>query len=149
MSKERVQEFFAAVEKDENLKDQFSAVIQEIQAELVKFESQDERDRIFGEKLIELGKKSGFEFNLHDLKEARQELLDQTSENGELAEEDLRAVAGGLRPITRKDMGLVYSIATPLGIGCIIASIGAPMLDKRETCGGYLSTEGDKCNKPV
>ncbi len=86
MSKDSVKQMFAKMEKDAALKARY--------AELIKAHQKD-GEKLLAEKLIELGKTSGFAFSNEDLLAARAELENNADSNKELSDADLGNVTGG------------------------------------------------------
>ncbi len=131
MSKEQVKEFFVKLEQDKKLLADFNA-------EMEKLEQSPEE--VVGAKLIELGKANGFEFNMDDLKAAREDLMDQSNENSELDDSSLKAVAGGF---SSKGEALLTSI-TSAGISCAIMSVFYES-QKKGQCKQELTITGSQC----
>jgi len=133
MSRENVRKMFGKIEKDSVLNGKY--------VELMRAH-QKETDRILADKLVELGKTSGFDFSGNDLLAARAELIDGTNANKELSENDLEKVAGG---ISRKVAGVGASFLS-VGIACAVISI----IDKSKgnSCEQTLSANGNaECSK--
>ena len=132
MSKDSVKQMFGKMEKDEALKGKY--------AELMQAHQKDTENKL-AEKLIELGKTSGFAFSKEELLAARAELMDKNNSNKELSDDDLEKVAGGgfLKTGT-----IVVSILTA-GIGCAILSIQAASNPQSRGCASQLTTIDPNC----
>jgi len=137
MSKENVKNMFIKIQKDENLQKKY--------AQLMK-EHGEYMQGLLADMLIKLGKSSGFDFSKDELIAARAQLIDNANSNKELSTDDLANVAGGLKDLTRKEMGIAVSVVF-LGLGCAVASILGPALDsKYPTCGDVVSSnQGNFC----
>ena len=131
MSKDNVKQMFGKMEKDAALKNKY--------AELMQAHQKDVETKM-AEKLIELGKTSGFAFSKEDLLAARAEVMDKANSNKELSDGDLANVAGGL---TQKESIITASICS-FGIGCAMLSIMSESIDKAGACGRAMSTTA-KC----
>jgi len=129
MSKDNVKQLFGKMEKDAALKGKYAELMQAHQAET---------EKALSDKLVELGKTSGFAFSKDDLLAARAEVMDNANSNKELSDGDLEKVAGGMSAQNRKGASAVVSIFT-LGIGCAIESIGAAALSAGG-CSGAMTT---------
>jgi hypothetical protein len=99
---------------------------------------QKESEKVLADKLVELGKTSGFAFSKEDLMAARAEFMDNKNSNCELSDSDLENVAGG---IAVKYDAIKISIFT-LGIGCIVTSIDNESKMK-DSCAISLSIKQD------
>ncbi len=86
MSKDIVKQMFGKMEKDAELQKKYAELMQA---------HQKDAEKALADKLLELGKTSGFAFSKEDLLAARAELMDRKNANGELADKDLESVAGG------------------------------------------------------
>jgi len=130
MSKDNVKQMFGKMEKDANLQKKY--------AELMQIH-QKETENKMAEKLIELGKTSGFTFSKDDLLAARAEIMDTNNSNKELSDNDLENVAGGGAKKATAVMCSIFSF----GIACAVNSVNA---EKQSAggCGALLSTNG-KC----
>jgi len=126
MSKDNVKQMFGKLEKDAELQKKYAALMQA---------DQKESETKMAEKLIELGKTSGFAFSRDDLIAARAEVMDKTNSNRELSDGDLANVAGGSK---RKSDILIATIFTA-GIMCAVISIAAE-INKGGDCGIGMST---------
>jgi len=91
MSKDTVKSMFKKIEADKEFRQKYAAMMQAHQAE---------SEKALAEKIIWLGKNSGFTFSKDDLLAARAELMDKANSNGELSETDLEKVAGGRKMTT-------------------------------------------------
>jgi len=131
MSKDNVKKMFGKIEKD--------AALQKKYAELMQAH-QKETEKALTDKLVELGKTSGFEFSKDDLLAARAELIDKAHSNKELSNEDLAKVAGGRGA---KECALDFSFAN-FGIGCAIASIVYEARDGKGECARQFSADGSR-----
>ena len=125
MSKENVTAFFQKMQTDEALKKQFANVQSELQQQMMTQ---------LAEKLVALGASNGFEFTADDLREMYQAMTDQMSENRELSDDEVGAIAGG----SEKAYGALISVTT-LGIGCAAAS-GIMEATASGGCGQFMST---------
>ncbi len=132
MSKKQVKKFFAKLEQDKELQDKFNTEMSDI--------NQLDED-VLGPKLIDFGKSAGFEFDMDDLRAARQDLVDQFNENGELDDADLKNVAGGTDQSLHKGEAYFLSAST-VGLGCAILSL-CTQIDGTG-CNRYFSNT--KCN---
>jgi len=130
VSKDAVKQMFGKIEKDAALKNKYAELMQA---------HQKDTEKILAEKLIELGKTSGFAFSNEDLLAARAEFADKANSNKELSEDDLANVAGGGM---QKGMYLLISIGL-VGVMCGLISISGEIASKGG-CGRELSTTG-KC----
>ena len=130
MSKDNVKQMFGKMEKDANLQKKYTELMQI---------HQKETENKMAEKLIELGRTSGFIFSKDDLLSARAEIMDTNNSNKELADNDLENVAGGG---IKKTDAIVCSILS-LGYACAVGSIEAEQ-QSPGGCGALLSTNG-KC----
>jgi len=110
MSKDTVKQMFGKMEKDAELQKKYAALMQA---------NQKEAEKALADKLVELGKTSGFAFSKEELIAARAEFMDEANSNGELSDSDLENVAGGMAV---KNDAIKISIFT-LGLGCIVTSI--------------------------
>ncbi len=99
---------------------------------------QKETEISLADKLIELGRSSGFAFSKDELMAARAELMDQFNSNTELVDRDLADVAGGMSD--RKVTVIKMSIAG-LGFQCAFASVVMEMQTKGK-CGDRMTTTG-------
>jgi len=131
MSKDNVKQMFGKMEKDATLKGKYADLMQV---------HQKETEKALVEKLIELGKTSGFAFAKDDLLAARAELIDKANSNKELSDGDLSSVAGGRGA---KEWALDFSFAN-FGVGCAIASIVYEARDGAGECGRRFSTDGSR-----
>jgi len=86
MSKDAVKQMFGKIEKDAVLKTKYAELMQA---------HQKDAEKALSDKLVELGKTSGFAFSKDDLLTARAELIDKSNSNKELSDDDLTNVAGG------------------------------------------------------
>ena len=130
MSKDAVKQMFGKMEKDAALKNKYAELMQA---------HQKDTEKILADKLIELGKTSGFAFSKEDLLAARAEVMDKTNSNKELSDSDLAGVAGGTE---RKAAATLVSIITA-GILCAAISIYNEAKNIGE-CGRALSAT-DNC----
>jgi len=133
MSKDDVGKLFGKIEKDSSLRKRYADLIQA---------HQEENEKRLAEKLVELGKTSGFDFSKDDLLAARVELIDRANSGGELSEKDLANVAGGARENLKKGQVIAMSILT-LGISCAAYSLENETKIKG-SCGNVLSVTA-KC----
>jgi len=127
MSKDSVKQLFGKMEKDAALKGKY--------AELMKAHKI-ETDHKLAEKLIELGKTSGFAFSKEELLAARAEFVDTVNSNRELSDGDLASVAGGG---SRQKSDLIIATVFTAGIMCAVISIAAE-INKGGDCGKGMST---------
>jgi len=129
MSKDNVKKMFAKLEKDQALMKEYVEIIRSQQA-LVEKE--------LAEKLISLGNAKGFSFNMQDLIDAKNELIDKTNSNRELAESDLANVAGG-NAASKTNFGLA-SLFT-LGLSCAAGGFNSIVAEKENqgSCATRLS----------
>jgi len=132
MSKDKVKKFFGKMEKDADLLKKYSELMQT---------HQKEAEKALADKLIDLGKTSGYLFSKEDLLSARAEMLDKVNSNKELSDGDLVRVAGGG---VLKTGTVCVSIIT-LGIGCAALSIIAA--NQPEGCASQLTTSDSKCKE--
>ena len=143
MSKDNVKQMFGKMEKD--------AALQKKYAELMQAH-QKESEKALTDKLIELGKTSGFEFSKDDLMAARAELLDDNNSNAELSGSDLGNVAGGIfhrsTPKGSRKSGAVGLSIVTAGIACIIITIAEDARAGAGACASALSfTSSPECRK--
>jgi len=129
MSKDDVKKMFGGMEKDERLREKYSALMRAHAAET---------DNALCDRLIELGAASGFAFSKDDLLAARAELIEKYNSNAELSAGDLEKVAGGA--MQGKIAGVIISICT-FGAGCAIVSV-VHHIRKVDGCQEALSTSG-------
>jgi len=134
MSKDNVKQLFGKMEKDAALKAKYAQLMEA---------HQKDAEKTMADKLIELGKTSGFVFSKEDLMAARAELIDKVNSNKELSDGDLANVAGG--NAASKAMIGVLSLAL-FGIGCIAVGITSAVVEglAKGQCGNGLSTTA-KC----
>jgi len=132
MSKDNVKNMFAKFEKDADLKKKY--------VELMKYH-QNETEKTLSDKLIELGKNSGFDFSKDDLLAARSEFMDIINSNSELADNDLSSVTGGKGD--RKLICVMMSVFT-LGTYCAIMSIDRE-INHRGGCAREITTSDPNC----
>jgi len=130
MSKDAVKQMFGKMEKDAALKGKYAELMQA---------HQKETEKALADKLIELGKTSGFSFAKDDLMAARAELIDKANSNNELSDGDLSKVAGG----GSKASALDFSFAN-FGVGCAIASIVYEARDGAGQCARQFSADGTR-----
>jgi len=136
MSKDNVKKIFGQMEKDAVLRKKYAELMQAHQKEM---------EKALTDKLVELGKTSGFEFSKDDLLAARAELVDTANSNRELPDRDMADVAGGEgigRTIGSKSNAILFSIVT-VGIYCMERSISMEA-NYNGGCGDILSANGDK-----
>jgi len=126
MSKDNVKKLFGKIEKDSEMKKKYAGLMQAYRKE---------SDKALSDKLVELGKTSGFVFSHDDLMAARAELMDKNNSGKELSDGDLTSVAGGG---TRKGKAVVFSIMTA-GIACAVQS-AIQEQNSSGGCGKILST---------
>jgi len=134
MSKENVKKMFDKISKDAELQKKYVASMQA---------HRKDAEKLLAEKLIELGKTSGFVFSNEDLMAARAELADKANSNKELSDGDLANVAGG--NVGQKTQIGITSLVT-FGIGCMVIGIisAANEGQAKGSCGDKLSTTA-KC----
>ncbi len=139
MSKDSVKQMFGKMEKDAGLKGKYAELMQAHQIET---------EKALANKLVELGKTSGFAFSKEDLMAARAELIDKANSNKELADGDLANVAGGA---SRKENGIVVSVMFIWMGACAVASLIEPKENTPiATCADYFSTSHKQmCNEPM
>ncbi len=130
MSKDNVKQMFGKMEKDAELQKKYASLMRAHQIET---------EKNLVDKLVELGKASGFAFSKDDLLAARAELADKVNDGGELSEKDLVAVAGGASIGEIKGLVIANSILS-LGIICAGVSIAAEANEGKGACGTYLTT---------
>jgi len=130
MSKDNVKKMFGKIQTDSKLKNNYETIMQA---------HQKEAEKALSEKLIEFGKKAGFEFTDRDLLSARAELIDKVNSSNELSESDLKKVAGGFNV---KETAIITSVTT-FGLGCALNSIISEATVKN-LCGKVLSVT-EKC----
>ncbi len=131
MSKDAVKQMFGKMEKDAELQKKYTALMQA---------HQKETEKALADKLVELGKTSGFSFAKDDLMAARAELIDKANSNKELSDGDLSSVAGGRGS---KEWALDFSFAN-FGVGCAIASIVYEARDGAGQCARQFSADGSR-----
>jgi len=129
MSKDSVKQMFGKMEKDAQLQKKYAELIQA---------HQKEAEKALADKLVELGKTSGFAFSKEELLAARAEFIDNKNSNRELSDSDLENVAGG---IAVKYDAIKISIFT-LGIGCIVTSVDNE-IKMKGGCAIMMSTKQD------
>jgi len=133
MGKDNVKQMFGKMEKDAALKGKYAELMQA---------HQKESEKALADKLVELGKTSGFEFSKDDLLAARAEFMDEANSNGELSGADLGNVAGGFIHSSSSQRGcrkcgaVTLSIITA-GIACLVITIAE---DARAGAGGCAAT---------
>ncbi len=130
MSKENVKQMFKKMEKDAELQKKYASLLQA---------HQKDTEKMLSDRLIELGKASGWAFSKDDLLAARAETMDKANANKELSDSDLSNVAGGMNGC-QKATYLIASIGS-LGIACGVASIIIEAV--KSSCGESLSAS--KC----
>jgi predicted ribosomally synthesized peptide with nif11-like leader len=123
MSKENVKKFFAKVEQDENIRNNFLIAMEDVKPEI-----QNEA----AEKIIKVAAAAGFNFNSKELFEARAELIDMVNSNPELSDKELGAVSGG---ITDSKFKAVTASVTTAGIACAVMSIIGEATVKQNSAG--------------
>lgn len=126
MSKDNVKQMFAKMAKDEVFYKRYTDLMQA---------HQNETEKALADRLIQLGKTSGFEFNKEDLLAARAEIIDTANSNKELSDKDLASVAGG----GLQKAAVVVASITTAGIACAIVSAVAE-INKGGNCGAGMST---------
>jgi len=114
MSQENVKKFFTEIEKNELLKQKCIDAMKECSVK---------SEEILEKTLVKLGGEMGFSFNVEDLRQARNELIDKLNENKELGDSDLLAFAGG-SSATRilKGFGFILGSIASFGIACAVIS---------------------------
>jgi len=127
MSKENVKKMFAEIEKDSNLQKKYGELM---------LAHRKETEKVLSDKLVELGRTSGFAYSKDDLMEARAELVDMANSGGELSEKDLTGVAGGGAKKTNAIVKSIYS----LGLVCAINSLVA-----LKNCPAEMTTSDPNC----
>ena len=134
MSKENVKKMFDKISKDAELQKKYVASMQA---------HRKDAEKLLAEKLIELGKTSGFVFSNEDLMAARAELADKTNSNKELSDGDLANVAGGN---AGPKIAVGFTSLLSLGIGCMAIGIISAVNEgyTKGSCGDKLSTTA-KC----
>ncbi|HNY11716.1 MAG TPA: Nif11-like leader peptide family natural product precursor [Candidatus Wallbacteria bacterium] len=130
MSKDTVKSMFKKIEADKEFRQKYAAMMQAHQAE---------SEKALAEKIIGLGKNSGFTFSKDDLLAARAELMDKANSNGELSEADLEKVAGGQGFDVRKAVIIGFSVITA-GIACGLTSITVELKNGPGGCGRGMTT---------
>jgi len=128
MSKDNVKKLFGKIEKDAGLQKKYAALVQA---------HAEENEKKLAEKLVELGKTSGFAFSHDDLTSARAEIMDKINSNKELSDGDLANVAGG-GISAAKNASIVGSVFS-LGIACAILSMMMSKRPKGEGCAEHLT----------
>jgi len=129
MSKDSVKQMFFRMEKESEFKKKYAELMR---AQLMESET------AMADKLIELGKTSGFSFSKDDLMAARAELADTMNSNSELSEGDLARVAGGdTQGKVRFGVSSLYS----LGVVCLGWALHSAVfeLENPGSCPGNLS----------
>jgi len=126
MSKDNVKKMFGKMEKDAELQKKYAVLMQE---------HQKDAEKILADKLVELGKTSGFSFSHDDLMAARAEVMDKNNSGKELSDSDLANVAGGG---SQKATAVMVSIFS-LGIACAVVSYSEEK-NHAGGCGAKMST---------
>jgi len=143
MSKDSVKQMFGKMEKDAELQKKYSELMQA---------NQIESEKALADKLVELGKTSGFEFSKEDLLAARAEFMDDNNSNCELSGSDLGNVAGGIfhrsSPHGSRKCGAVTLSIITAGIACLVVTIVQDNLLGPGGCASSLSlTSSPECKK--
>jgi len=125
MSRENVKNLFRKMENDTELKMKYAEMV---------MEHSKNAEKALTEKIVILGKTSGFVFTNEDLIAARAELLDVVNSGGELSDDDLAEVAGG---DAGKKAGFVGISIVTAGIACAAISIKANH-DRSGGCKSYI-----------
>lgn len=86
MSKEQVAAFFQKMQTNEAFKKELASVQNELQQTMMAE---------IAEKLVALGARTGFAFTADDLRESYKDMVEKMSDNQELSNAELDAVAGG------------------------------------------------------
>jgi len=139
MSKDNVKQMFGKMEKDAEFQKKYTELMQ---AHLK------EAEKALNEKLIELGKTSGFAFSKDDLMAARAELVDKLNSNKELSDGDLANVAGG-NADSKKYVGIA-SLMT-LGTACAVLGVVSLVHEAvaKDTCAGSITLNAECALNPV
>lgn len=93
MSKENIKLMFVSMGKDEKLQKKFEKLAKE---------NQKDPENVMAGKIVEFGKAAGFVFSKEELLEARLELVNESNDNKELADDELANVAGGGEEMSAK-----------------------------------------------
>ncbi len=129
MSRENVKHFFIKAERDEAIKKNLLEALKGIKPEM-----QDEASQ----KIVQIARAAGFDFNIEELLEARAELIDTANANPELSDRDLGVVSGGINP-SYKAMVVSVSVAT-VGAGCAVMSVIGEVSTNSSGCSSWLTT---------
>lgn len=111
MSTANVTAFFQKMQTDDDLKKQFTVAQSELQQQMMNQ---------LVDKIVDLGSAHSYDFDATDLRVMYNAMTDQMSENRELSDDEVNAIAGGK---TAAQHGAALKSAITLGIYCAIASI--------------------------
>jgi len=133
MSKDAVKQMFGKMENDSALKGKYAGLMQA---------HQKDAENTLAEKLVELGKTSGFAFSKDDLLAARTEFMDKANSNKELTDGDLANVAGG-----NTGSKVYFGITSVVTFGIMCAASGIRSIVKESknsgSCAGDISLSKD------
>jgi len=96
MSRENVKKMFARIQNDPKLWQDHINLMKE---------NENCSEKVIADKIVESGKRSGFDFSAEDVFQASAELVDTKGNNKELSDEDLGNVAGGGSKTQQADPG--------------------------------------------
>lgn len=105
MSIKIVNEFYQKIASEEEMKTELSELFQPYEGKTL---DEAERETLVEQILLPYAKQKGFLFTLEELKQYEIELTER-KENGELSDEELEAVAGGL--------GIAIALCIIIGLG--------------------------------
>jgi predicted ribosomally synthesized peptide with nif11-like leader len=113
MAKENVKAFFEALTKEGSIQKALK------EKELVYTGAKDDRNAIVKEVLIPVAEAAGYTFTVDELKEFEQDM----QAKGELSEDELEAVAGGV-----EDWGICTGLGLAYGESCFILGLAGCLI---------------------
>jgi len=131
MSKDNVKKMFGKIEKDSQLQKKYAELMQAHQKEI---------EKALAEKIIGLGRISGFEFTKDDLMAARAELIDIANSNKELSDGDMASVSGG-GTTAGKIIGTGMMSVMTAGTVCAMLGLISIVYEAniKDSCGPHIS----------
>lgn len=115
MSKESVKLFFEQVEKDEQL-----------QERLIKVQTENQEK--VQASIVKLGKETGCDFSREELQQVSEQVVTSIKQNGELDDEQLEAVSGGIDPISALVIGAIVVNLGVVGVAVVGSGVVAGVL---------------------
>ena len=113
MSMESMAEFIEKANNDEVLANELVGILE------------DNEEEVIFSKIVALTKANGFDVTLEDVKEIQQQFINMPNSDGELNDEELEGVAGGVAPVVVAALITGGAGVAAGGAGVTAAGIGA------------------------